>query len=42
VGIGFVVTIALGILLLGEELSAHRVAGTVPVAIGVILVARGS
>jgi multidrug transporter EmrE-like cation transporter len=40
VGLGFLVTMALGILVLGETLSASRVAGTLLVATGILLVAR--
>jgi multidrug transporter EmrE-like cation transporter len=40
VGLGFLVTMALGILVLGETLSASRIAGTLLVATGILLVAR--
>lgn len=39
VGLGFIVTLAAGALLLGEQVTLVRVAGTVLVAIGVIMVA---
>ena len=40
VGLGFLITMALGMLLLGESVSSARIAGTVLVATGVLLVAR--
>ena len=40
VGLGFLITMALGILLLGESVSSARIAGTVLVATGVFFVAR--
>jgi len=40
VGLGFLLTMALGVLLLGETLSVQRIAGTVLVIVGVLLVAR--
>lgn len=40
VGLGFIMTFAAGTLLLGESISAGRVAGTVLIAFGAILVAR--
>ncbi|MFZ1992164.1 MAG: SMR family transporter [Alphaproteobacteria bacterium] len=41
VSIGFLITLALGVLLLGEHLSPLRIAGTMLVTLGVFLVARG-
>lgn len=40
VGLGFVMTMLIGLLALGETLSAGRVAGTLLIAVGCILVAR--
>jgi multidrug transporter EmrE-like cation transporter len=40
VGLGFLITMALGMIWLGESVSSARFAGTVLVATGVILVAR--
>ena len=40
VGLGFVMTMMLGWLLLGESLQPTRVAGTLLIALGVVLVAR--
>lgn len=40
VSIGFLITLAMGVLLLGEHLSALRVLGTLLVAVGVILVSQ--
>ena len=40
VGLGFLITMALGMMLLGESVSSARIAGTVLVATGVLLVAR--
>jgi multidrug transporter EmrE-like cation transporter len=40
VGIGFVITMLLGFLVLGEPVGALRLAGTLLVAVGVVLVAR--
>ena len=37
VGLGFLVTLALGVLLLGESMSATRLIGTVLVVLGVML-----
>jgi len=41
VGLGFVVTFLIGVLLLGEPASAGRLAGTLLIAGGAVLVARG-
>jgi len=41
VGIGFVLTMLMGWLLLGDSLSLARVAGTLLIASGVVLIARG-
>ena len=40
VGLGFIMTFAAGTLLLGESVSVARVAGTLLIACGAILVAR--
>ena len=40
VGLGFILTMLLGALLLGEDLSATRIAGTLLVVAGVLLVSR--
>ncbi|NBC36508.1 EamA family transporter [Novosphingobium sp. FSY-8] len=40
VGIGFVLTMLLGVVALGESLSAWRVAGTALIALGCICVSR--
>lgn len=40
VGLGFLVTMALGALLLGEQVGPVRILGTVLVAVGTVLVAR--
>jgi multidrug transporter EmrE-like cation transporter len=42
VGLGFVMTLALGKFALGEDVSLARVAGTLLVVAGVILIARGN
>jgi multidrug transporter EmrE-like cation transporter len=42
VGLGFVVTAVLAWALLGEGLSAERAFGTLLVALGVVLIARGA
>lgn len=41
VGIGFVVTMLLGWWLLGDTLNVQRISGTLLIAAGVVLVARG-
>ncbi len=41
VGLGFLLTMAFGVLLLGETLTPLRLFGTCLVALGVLLVARG-
>jgi drug/metabolite transporter (DMT)-like permease len=40
VSVGFLITLALGVLLLGEHLSALRILGTLLVALGVVLVSQ--
>lgn len=40
VGLGFLVTLALGVLLLGETMSLTRVIGTLLVVLGVVLTAQ--
>lgn len=40
VGLGFVLTMMLGYLILGESLSTTRIVGTLLIAAGVVLVAR--
>lgn len=40
VGLGFLVTLALGVLLLGETLTPVRLAGTLLVVLGVVLTAQ--
>ena len=40
VGLGFIVTMLFGFLILGESLTPAKVAGTVLVAVGVILVGQ--
>lgn len=40
VGLGFVLTMALGALALGESLTPTRIAGTVLIALGCVLVSR--
>ncbi len=40
VGLGFILTMLLGWLVLGDNLNASRVAGTVLVTLGVVLIAR--
>ncbi len=42
VGLGFLLTMSFGIVFLGEGLSITRLAGTVLVAVGVILIARAA
>jgi multidrug transporter EmrE-like cation transporter len=42
VGLGFVMTLALGKFALGEDVSLARVAGTLLVVAGVVLIARGN
>lgn len=42
VGLGFLLTMAFGVLLLGEPFSVGRAAGTLMVLAGVLLVARSS
>lgn len=42
VGMGFVLTAALGVLVLGETLTPGRVAGTLLIALGCVLVARSA
>lgn len=42
VGIGFILTMAAGLLVLGEQISAARVAGTLLIAGGCVLVARSA
>lgn len=39
VGLGFIVTLAAGALLLGEHVTLMRIAGTILVALGVVMVA---
>ena len=41
VGLGFVITMLLGWGFMGDSLNAQRVAGTLFITVGVILVARG-
>lgn len=41
VGLGFIVTMVLGWSLLGETLSLHRLLGTLLIAGGVVVLARG-
>ncbi|MBF5095572.1 EamA family transporter [Azospirillum sp. INR13] len=40
VGLGFLVTLALGVLLLGESMSLTRLIGTLLVVLGVVLTAQ--
>jgi drug/metabolite transporter (DMT)-like permease len=40
VGLGFIITMGLGALLLGESLSVMRVAGTLLIALGCVCVSR--
>lgn len=40
VGIGFIITLVLGKLLMGDDVTSVRVAGTIMVAVGVALIAR--
>lgn len=42
VGLGFVMTMVLGYLLLGETLTTQRIAGTALIVAGVLLVARSA
>jgi multidrug transporter EmrE-like cation transporter len=42
VGLGFVMTLALGKFALGEQVSLARLAGTLLVVAGVVLIARGN
>lgn len=42
VGLGFVMTLALGKFALGEDVSPARLAGTLLVVAGVVLIARGN
>ncbi|MGK2285962.1 SMR family transporter [Pedomonas sp. V897] len=42
VGLGFVLTMAVSALFLGEQINAARLAGTVIIAVGAVLVARSS
>lgn len=42
VGLGFVLTMAISALFLGEQVSAARLLGTVIIAVGAVLVARSS
>lgn len=41
VGLGFILTMLLGWLLMGDQLGPQRIAGTLLVAGGVLLIARG-
>ena len=41
VGLAFLLTMAFGVLFLGEAWNAYRVAGTLLIIVGVVLVARG-
>ena len=40
VGVGFILTMVLGVVLLGETLNVTRVAGTVMIALGCVCVSR--
>ena len=40
VGMGFLITMALGVLALGESISAMRLAGTLLIALGCVFVSR--
>ncbi len=42
VGIGFILTMLMGVLVLGETVGAARVAGTLLIAAGCVLVARSA
>ena len=42
VGLGFVLTMAIGLFALGEQLTPGRVAGTILIAAGCVLVARSA
>jgi drug/metabolite transporter (DMT)-like permease len=42
VGMGFILTASLGVLVLGETLNASRIAGTLLIALGCVLVARSA
>lgn len=42
VGLGFIATAALGVLVLNEGISAARIAGTLMIAAGCVLVARSA
>ncbi|MBS0254786.1 MAG: small multi-drug resistant family protein [Proteobacteria bacterium] len=42
VGIGFIFTMLLGVTVLGESLGALRIAGTLAIALGCVLVARSA
>ena len=42
VGMGFILTMAAGFLVLGEDLSAARIGGTLLIATGCVLVARSA
>lgn len=42
VGMGFILTMAAGFLILGEEISVARIGGTLLIAAGCILVARSA
>ena len=42
VGLGFILTMAAGALLLQEQVSATRIAGTLCIALGCVLVARSA
>jgi multidrug transporter EmrE-like cation transporter len=41
VGLGFILTMILGRLLMGDSITLSRLAGTLLVAMGVVLIARG-
>jgi multidrug transporter EmrE-like cation transporter len=40
VGLGFLITLVLGVVLLGETVSVERVAGTLLIILGIVLTAR--
>ena len=42
VGLGFLITMAMGIFLLGEQVTLVRILGTILIAVGCILVARSA
>ena len=42
VGLGFVLTMAIGLFALGEQLTPGRIAGTILIAAGCVLVARSA